>query len=495
MKNEYLLGLDLGTSSLKAIIINTNGKFIARESQEYPLISPYSGWAEQDPQNWWLATQIATQQVVSRINGKILGIGFSGQMHGTILLSRNYQPLTPAIIWADNRSSHQVNQIQELIGEQRYAEITGTAPASGFMVSSLLWIKQNQPSLLDEVHKVLLPKDYLRFILTGNLASEPSDASSTGLFDIRHRDWAKEIISELGFPEHIFPKLIESAQICGLLLPSAAKALGLPPGIPVVAGCADQPAQAVGHGLFNPGKGSITLGSGGQIFIPILRPLPKPDPRLHIFCHAPPGRWYILGAMLTAGLSLRWLRDILGLSSDLNAYTKLSNLADTIPPGSDGLLFLPFLAGERSPLMDPSARGVFWGLTPKHSQAHLVRAVMEGVGFALRQILDTIDEGYKANTSFLASGNGLTNPIWRKITSNIIGRSLIHSNEIEAAGSGAALIAGIGIGHYKDYVELKNLHAKSSEITNPEMVISDIYEELYQHFLELYPTLKLKTTH
>jgi xylulokinase len=485
-----LLGIDLGTSSVKAVVIDENADVIGLGQHEYPIQSPQSGWAEQNPQIWWEAVVIAVRQAVSRAGVPISTIGLSGQMHGIVLIDSDAQAVGSAIIWADQRSTAEVDEIITRIGRERIVHIAGTAPATGFMASTLLWLLHHDPSRFDRAAACLLPKDYIRLRLTGNAAAEVSDASATALFDIRARQWSDEIVSELGLPRHLLPLLLESSALAGQLQSTAAEALGLPSGIPVVAGCADQVAQAVGNNLLNPGDGSVTLGSGGQLFMPLAQPLANSNVALHNFCHAPSDRWYLLGAMLTAGLSFRWLRDLLSLTGDSQAYPQLAALAADVPPGADGLLFLPYLAGERSPLMDSLARGCFIGLTLRHERGHLARAIMEGVAFALRHILDSMIASGTPVNHLLAAGNGLSSPIWRQIVVDILAHPLYQSSGEERTAVGAALVAGIGTGVYGAYGDLQHINRGEMHITEPITANVNFYSERYAHYKTLYPLLQ-----
>ena len=485
-----LLGIDLGTSSVKAVLVDDRGRLLKTGSREYAIHSPRPGRAEQSTEEWWNSTVCAVREAVEGREASVQAVGLSGQMHGTVLVDGKHNPIGPAIIWVDQRSIEEVDEFTSLAGKDLLAGAAGTAPAAGFMGPTLLWIKRFTPDILDRSMNCLLPKDFLRLRFTGECATESSDASSTALFDITKRTWSSEIIGRVGLPETLFPPVLEPEQIAGQLKREAANELGLPAGIPVSAGCADQVAQAVGNGLIEPGKGSVTVGSGGQIFIPVERPVKNEKLNLHVFCHAPTNRWYIMGAMLTAGLSLRWFRDLLGLSGEENAYEKLSSLAGGVAAGSEGILFLPYLAGERSPLMDPLARGSFVGLTLRHGQGHVSRAIMEGVAYALRQVLETISELSVPVGNLLAAGNGLESSVWRQIMADVLNRPLSLSREGEQAGRGAAMIAGIGAGIYRDYSELEKIVTGRREVTNPKPAHRELYDTQYGHFCRLYPLLK-----
>jgi xylulokinase len=485
-----LLGIDLGTSSVKAVVIDERGNLLARGSAEYPIHTPHAGWAEQDTRDWWNATLSAVRQAVQGLEGRIAALGLSGQMHGTVLLDENDTAPDPAVIWADQRSAGEVLEFSRVVGEDLLARVAGTAPAAGFMGPTLLWMKRNQPRRLERARSVLLPKDYLRLRMTGVTATEASDASSTALFDVKRRSWSSLIIKKLGLPESLFPRVLESAQVAGKLRKEQAGELGLPAGLPVVAGCADQAAQAVGNGLLEPGRGSVTIGSGGQIFQSLRAPVVNRELNLHVFCHAPENRWYVMGAMLTAGLSFRWFRDLIGLTARPDAYDYLSQAASEISPGAEGLLFLPYLAGERSPHMDPGARGAFVGCTMRHGMAHMARAIMEGVAFALRQVMDAMAVLEVPFKELMAAGNGLESPVWRQIVSDVLGKPLTLSREREQTGRGAAMIAGIGAGVYSGYDELVSILPRNTESTEPILSNCRVYEEQYRRFSELYPLLK-----
>ncbi len=489
-----LLGIDLGTSSVKAVILDAEGNVCGVGAQEYAIQTPYTGWAEQDPREWWSATIFAVRQAVeqagSPLANPIRGIGLSGQMHGTVLIDARHNPLGAAIIWADQRSAAEVDECTALIGTERLARICGTAPAAGFMAPTLRWLKRHDPIRLDQAAACLLPKDYIRLRLTGELATDASDASATALFDITARGWSAEVVDLLGLPMRLLPPVLESSARAGTLTQSAADALGLSAGIAVVAGCADQAAQAIGNGLIDPGVGSVTIGTGGQIFTPLNAPLIEDQLRLHVFCHAPAERWYLLGAMLSGGLSLRWFRNLLGADNDPNAYATLADQADHVLPGADGLLFLPYLIGERAPVRDPFARGTFIGLTLQHERGHLARAIMEGVAFALRQIVEIMQALNAPLDHLVASGNGLISPVWRQIVADVLKRPLYLAPGGERAGIGAALIAGIGTGIYADYAEARRVIGTSpNAVTEPDARRARFYDDHYMRFLQVYPLL------
>lgn len=490
-----LLGVDIGTSSVKALVFDTDtAQLLAVAGQEYPIKNPKPGYAEQNPEDWWQAAIVVINKVIQASGtNDIAAIGLTGQMHGATLIDENHLPLGDSIIWADQRSTAEVQQMVDVIGKDKLTGIAGTMPAVGFMGPTLLWLKKHKPGLLAQVRHVLLPKDYLRLKLTGEVATDMSDAAATALFDITEQDWSLEIIGALELPPEIFPVVYVSSAVAGELTNGAAKALGLKKGIPVVAGCADQPAQALANGLIAPGQVSVTLGTGGQVCAPLRiksgEKVPT-DPRLHVFNHAVPEMWYTLGAILSAGLSLRWLRDTVGLANHKNAYTILSQEAAKVATGADGLIFLPYLVGERTPHMDGHARGAFIGLTYHHTRGHMARAVMEGVAFALRQTLEICLSLTGSVEQVIASGGGAESDLWRQIQADVYGLPLQQTLVSEQTAVGAAILAGIGTGVYASPQAAKEAIINYGVITEPNTKTKAKYDALYQQFVELYPRLR-----
>ncbi|MEO0597601.1 MAG: xylulokinase, partial [Chloroflexota bacterium] len=426
------LGIDLGTSSVKCALVDCDTlEIVGIARRDYVVNHPQVGYAEQATEDWWQATVETVRELITAGGRKVVGIGYSGQMHGTVLLDSDNAVLHPAIIWADQRSADVLETMQTTVGKTTLVQQTGTAPAAGFMLSTLAWLKENDPALLENVKTVLLPKDYIRYRMTGVLATDVSDAAGTGIFDIRQRTWATGIADVLGIPSALFPSVVSAYDVVGKLMQEAAEAMNLSEGIPVVAGCADQPAQAIGNGIWGAGRASITLGSGGQVFLPIPPDADSwtTDERLHVFNHAADG-WYVLGAMLSAGLSLIWFRDVL----DITDFNQLTNEVASLSAGSEGLLFLTYLNGERTPHMNPQARATFFGLTARHTRYHMAQAIMEGVGFALRQIVDLSLSVSGADVPlFIGAGGGMVNPTWRQIVVDILGRPIAVSTRTEAA--------------------------------------------------------------
>ncbi len=496
--NPVLLGIDLGTSSAKAALIDPAGKLLAVAAEEYPVDTPFPGWAEQHPDTWYRAVAQTVRQALVQAQTPpeaVAAVGLSGQMHGMAPFDRSGRPLYPAIIWADQRSREQVERLQKEIGVERLGRWTGNPLATGFMLASWTWLCENRPEIARQVRLLLLPKDALRLRLTGETGSEPSDASSTLLFDPAQRRWSAELLEALQIDPRLLPAIGESAAIAGGLLPLPAGDLGLRPGTPVVFGGSDQACQAIGHGVIDPGVVSCTIGTGGQLFAPLLQPRYDPQLRLHLFCHALPARWHLEAATLSAGLSLRWLRDAVLDGFD---YGSLADLAAQAPAGAEGLFFLPYLVGERTPHMDPQARGAFIGLTLRHRKPHLVRALMEGVVFALRQGLDLMEslgngDPQGAPGRIIASGGATRHPLWLQLQADIFNRPIAQAETVEAAAIGAALLAGVGAGIYPDVAAACRQAVPSpSRVIFPDPRRAALYAEIYPRFCELYPRLSEK---
>jgi xylulokinase len=465
-----LIGIDLGTSGVKTVLFNPEaGEILAVAAQEYPVHKPAADRAEQDPEVWWQAAVNTVHQVTAQAGRRdITAISFSGQMHGTVLLNRHGIPLHPAIIWADQRSAEACRTLTNTVGPEAYVKIAGTLPATGFLGATLVWLAQHEPDLLARTSQVVLPKDYVRRRMTGQTATDISDAAGTGIFDVSHKHWADPILAKVDLSSDLLPEVIPSTAVAGELVKAAADALGLAAGLPVIAGCADQPAQAIGNGLIAPGKASVTTGSGGQVFTPIQPEKSglRADPRLHVFNHAVPDMWYVMGAILSAGLSLRWLRNVTGLPPTAAAYAILSE--------------------EAAPL----ARGGFIGLSHFHCRGHLARAIMEGVAFALRQALEiSLELGGRVEL-IIAAGGGAQSNVWRQIQADVFGRPLRQSVQSEQAGLGAALLAGVGVGVFSDLAEASAAVVQYGPVTEPSALSQRFYDERYNLFSQLYPRLR-----
>ena len=482
----YFLGIDLGTSSVKAALFEADSFALAAEaSREYPVVHPRPSFAEQKPSQWWRSTVKAVRAVLQQAGGgHVQGIGLDGQMHGLVCVDDERRPVQPAIIWADTRATAET---QELAARHReWDVIMPGPPAAGFAATSALWLSRHRPEILAATRTILCPKDYLRLCLTGSPATDPSDASGTWLFDIRRNDWALEVAEYCGLRAAQLPPIQQSAALAAGLSAAAAKTLGLRAGTPVVAGSADMPAQALGHGIIEPQTILATVGTGGQIFVPLRAPHTDDAGRFHLFRHNVPDRWYALAAILAGGLSLRWLRAALGMASKPDAYDHLSALAADVPAGAQGLLFLPYLAGERTPHMDPQAAGAFIGLKLHHETGHLARAVMEGVGFALKECLDLVDDGF---SSITLSGGVTQSAVWPQILADIWQRPLtIPAQEIPRACLGAAILAAVGAGQYDSAREALSQRSEPLLVIQPNE--SSLYADRFAQFRRLYPLLR-----
>ncbi len=489
--DRCLLGIDIGTSGLKCVLIDPNGLVLGSAFRAYAPDTPRPGWAEQDPDIWVEAALSAVREAVDRAGVSrtaIAGLGFSGQMHSTVCLDKDGRCLRPAMLWLDHRSAAQVATLRERIGAPQLAEWIGNPIMPGFMLASLLWLKESEPVTWDRLAHVMLPKDYVRYRLTGELNTDYSDASSTALLDVRQRAWCSELLHAAGIPADILPPLRESTDPIGRLTPPMAEVIQISNGLPVVCGAGDQEAQAIGNGLIRLGLVSCTIGTGGQLFTPIDHYQFDPQLRLHTFCHAVPGQWHWEAATLAAGLSLRWLRDeVLG---GRYTYQEMADAAATIEPGAEGLLYLPYLAGERTPHMDPTAKGVFCGLTLRHTWQHLTRAVMEGVVLSLRDGLELMQSMGLSVERIIASGGGTQHPLWLQLQADILGAEVVRTETQEAAALGAALLAGIGVGLYSDFSATCAAAVRySSDVYSPRPLIAARYREQTEIYQKLYPTL------
>ena len=488
---SLLMGVDLGTSSTKTVVIDPGGRLLSCAAQEYRVDTPQPGWAEQDPHVWWGAAQDTMRQALAEAAASpadIAAIGLSGQMHGAVCLDATGRPVRPAIIWADQRSSAQVARVYHTLGAERLGLWTANPLAVGFMLSSLLWLRELEPETYRQTAHVLLPKDDLRYRMTGQLGTEPSDASSTSLFDTVRRRWCDPLLEALGIDANLLPPVHESAEITGELASDFAAAAGLHEGTPVVCGGSDQAMQALGNGIVEPGVLSCGIGTGGQLFAPVAAPVYDAQLRLHLFCHAMPQSWHLEAGVLSAGLALKWLRDNV---LEGHTYQELADLAETTPPGAEGLFFAPYLAGERTPHMDPKARAGFFGLTLRHTRAHLARSVMEGVVFALRQGLDLmLDLGVPVER-VVASGGGARHPLWLRLQADIFDRPIYRTRTAESAAFGAALLAGVGVGVYPDApTSCRNTVRWRDEICRPNPDNVARYREAYETYRALYPALR-----
>jgi xylulokinase len=487
----YLLGVDIGTSRAKAVLTDPEGYILGVAGEEYGIDQPMPGWAEQEPERWWQAACRAVRGAMTGAGvagGEVTGIGLSGQMHGTVLLDPAGRPTRPAIVWPDQRSHAEVQRVWRDTGPARLGRLAANRLATGFTAASLLWLTSHEPDVLAASDRVVLPKDYVRLRLTGEVATDVSDASATLLFDVARRRWSQELLNEWKLPHWLLPPVLEPSQIAGELLPKAAEALGLRPGTSVVAGAADQACQALGSGLLDPGLASCTIGTGGQLLAPLSAPTYDPQLRLHTFCHALPDCWYAMGACLAAGLSLRWFRERFWPGDA--TFEELAAEAAQVPAGAEGLIFLPYLAGERTPHFDPQARGAFVGLTLRHGRAHVVRAIMEGVAFALRDALEIMRELGPGPAQIVTAGGGGSRPPWQGILADVFGLPVANAAGTERTAAGAAVLAGLGLGVYASPAEARARTVRYEPPIMPEPEDVARYQELYAVYRELYPALR-----
>ncbi len=482
----HLLGIDIGTTTIKSVAIDAaDGRVLAAAEREHPMVRPRPGYAEQNPDDWWQTAVVTTRIVLADPSvdaAAVAGIGLSGQMHGGALLGADARPLRPAIIWPDTRSSPQVDDLRARASVAEMARFAPGLPAAGYMAPTLMWLAAHEPDTLADLRAFLIPKDYVRLRLTGQIATDPSDAAATWLFDAANGDWSDWLLDLCGLERHYLPPVIPSGAVAGQVTAAAAEALGLPVGVPVIAGCADMPAQALGYGLTEPGRALVITGTGGQVFHARAAPDVDPALRYYVYNHALPGRWYAQAAILSAGLSLRWLRDTLNAGD----YAQLSALAAEVPPGAEGLVFLPYLAGERTPLMDPAASGLFLGLRLHHGPGHLARAVMEGVTFALAECRDLV----AAEAAIIASGGATKSAVWRQILADALDAPLLLSAGAHHACVGSALLAGAGVGLYADLPDALSRLPEPEVAVTPDAETAAFYRERRGLFRGLYARLK-----
>ena len=486
----YFLGIDVSTTATKALLTDSAGKVVTVASTQYPFETPRPLWSEQHPDLWWDGVQKSIRAVFQRSGvdpGQIGGIGLTGQMHGLVLLDKTGNVLRPAILWNDQRTQSQCDEIHARIGKGEFIQITGNVALTGFTAPKVLWVGQNEPEIYARIAHLMLPKDFVRYKLTGGFGTDKADGAGTVLMDLKTRDWSDAVLAALDISPAWMPPLYEGPQITGTVTPAAAAATGLKAGSPVMAGGGDQAAQAVGVGAVKEGILALTLGTSGVVFATVDGPFIEPEGRLHAFCHAVPGKWHLMGVMLSAAGSLRWYRDT--FAPGMN-YDDLLAPAENIPPGSDGLLFLPYLTGERTPYPDPLARGAFVGLTVRHGMAHCTRAVLEGVAFGLKDSFELMKSAGLAQIEQVrVSGGGAKSPLWRQILADVFEAELVTVNTTEGAAYGAALLAGVGTGQYPSVEAACETAIKVTGRTSPDAEHVETYRQAYPIYRGLYPAL------
>jgi len=465
-----LVGLDVGTTGVKALALSPEGEVLARAERGYPLSTPLPGWSEQDPEDWWRASEAA----LADLGVEPAGIGLSGQMHGLVCLDSEERVLRPAILWNDQRTGEECAEIEERVGLERLIALTGNRALTGFTAPKLLWVRRHEPDLYARIAHVLLPKDYVRLRLTGVRAIDVADASGTLLFDVAGRRWSGEVLDALDLPAEWLPEALESPEVSGHWS-----------GIPVAAGSGDQAAAALGVGIDRPGPVSVVLGTSGVVLAALPAFQADPQARVHAFCHAVPGGWQAMGVMLSAAGSLAWLRDVAG-----GTWDELTAEAATWPPGAEGLTFLPYLQGERTPHADPGARGAFTGLSLRHDRGALARAVLEGVAYGLRDSLDLLRAlGVEAEVG-RASGGGARSDLWLRIVASVLGIPLERTVSEEGSAYGAALLGGVAAGVFTDVHEAVAACVRVRDTVEPEPGWRGAYDEGHRRYQALYPALR-----
>jgi len=496
----YLLGIDVGTSGTKALICDEGGTILAGETVEHPSYHPKPLWSEQQPQDWWQTTVASVRKAVAQagISGKeISAIGLSGQMHGAVFLDKHNEVLRPAILWNDQRTAEECDEITGRVGKQRLLELTCNPALTGFTAPKILWVRKHEPEIYDRAAKILLPKDFIRFRLTGVFATEVSDASGTLLLDVPNRRWSSEVLSALQIDASLLPECFESPEVSGKLTDTAAGEMGLAPGTPVVGGGGDQAAGAVGNGIVKHGVISATLGTSGVVFAFSDQVETDPHGRVHTFCHAVPGKWHVMGVMLSAGGSFQWYRNNLADAEKQEAqergcdsYEVLCEIAEKAEPGCQGLLFLPYLTGERTPHADPNARAGWIGITAYHSKSHLIRSLLEGVTYGMRDSLEIIKGMGVPVEEIRVSGGGALSPFWRQMQADIYKNPVCTINASEGPAFGVALLGGVGTGVFSSVQEACKATIQVVSTTDVNQADSAVYDRYYPIYRSLYVALK-----
>lgn len=496
-----LLGIDIGTSGTKTLLLDEKGKVVATAVVEYELRSPKPGWYEQQPHDWWNAVCAATQAVLKKAKIKpaqITAIGLSGQMHGSVFLDAKGRSLRPALLWNDQRTAEECAEIEAAAGgREGLVKLVANPALTGFTAPKILWLKKNEPKRYELTKQVLLPKDFIRFQMTGEYATEGSDASGTLLLDVARRDWSGELLTKLKIDKAMLPKVHESTAVTGKLTKEAADHMGLVPGIPVVGGAGDVAAGAVGNGVVKTGQLASIIGTSGVVFAHADQMAFDPKGRVHTMCHAVPGKWCVFGCMLSGGGSLAWFRDTLGQEevaaakkAKISPYVLLSKLAESAPVGCEGLQFLPYLTGERCPHNDPAARGAFIGLTRRTTRAMMARAVMEGVCFGMRDLLDIMRGMRIATDAIRATGGGAKSDVWLQMQADIFRTPTSLTNSDEGPALGVAILAGVGTGVWKSVEEACGAIITDARTLKPRAREAKIYDANYAVYKDLYPALK-----
>jgi xylulokinase len=498
MRDGLAVGLDVGTSGAKGILVAADGTVVRSATREYPLLTPKPGWTEQEPDAWWRACCEVLGELAAAAPGRIEGIGLTGQMHGAVFLDGDGRVIRPALLWNDQRTGAECMELEDRVSVGRLRAIAGNPALTGFQAPKVLWLRHQEPEAYARVRALLLPKDFVRFRLTGGLATDASDAAGTLLLDLAARDWSAEILAALDIPRECLPRVYEGPEVTGRVSAEGARASGLPEGLPVIAGGGDNAAAAVGCGVIRPGTGLVSLGTSGVVFVPTDELRIDPSGALHAFCHAVPGRYHLMGVMLSAGGALRWFRDAIAPERAAQAraqggepYDVMLAEAEAVAPGAEGLVFLPYLAGERTPHIDPDARGAWLGLSLAHGRAHLVRALLEGVAFGLRDGLALMRDLGVSPEVMRAVGGGTRSRLWREILAAVLDVRLQRLAAEDGPAMGAALLALVGAGVHADVESaVAAVVHPQGEVEAPDPDLARRYAALHARFGRLYPALK-----
>ncbi len=494
---SYVVGIDVGTGGTRALIVDENGSIVCSATEEHrPFTSPKIGWAEQRPEDWWRATGIAVRKALAQANlrgDQISCVGLSGQMHGAVMLDAASEVVRPALIWCDVRTEKQCQELNDRIGPERLIQLTCNPALPNFTLTKFLWVRENEPENWNRVRYVMLPKDYVRFRLTDERASDVADASGTLMLDVARRKWSDEVLQAAEMDVSLLPPVYESQEVCGRISARGAEATGLAAGTAVVAGAGDQAAGAIGMGIVMPGAVSATIGTSGVVFAATDRPALDARGRLHTFCHAVPGRWHVMGVTQAAGLSLRWFRDNFACRSakpGVDAYQQLAAEAATVPAGADGLLWAPYLMGERTPHLDADARAMLVGLTASHTRAHFVRAILEGVAFSLKDTFTIFEEMKVPVESIRLGGGGARSPLWRQIQADVYNHEVEVVEAEEGAAYGAAILAGVGVKIWPSLGAACDSIVRVVDRIKPNPANAEILQASYAGYRRIYPAMK-----
>ncbi|HEX6803831.1 MAG TPA: xylulokinase [Terriglobales bacterium] len=488
---DYVLGIDVGTGGTRAVLVDRAGAVASSATCEHvPFASPKTGWAEQDPQDWWKAAGAAIRETLAKVPGaNVSGVGLAGQMHGAVLLDERDEVIRPSLIWCDQRTQAQCDWLSSKLGEQRIIELTCNPALTNFTLTKLLWVRDNEPELWKRFRRVLLPKDYVRLRMTGEHAMDVAEASGTLMLDVARRRWSEEMMAAAGLPMSCLPRLCESPEVCARISDAGAAHSGLKAGTPVVGGAGDQAGGAVGMGIVRAGAVSATIGTSGVVFAATDNPAMDVKGRVHTFCHAVPGRWHVMGVTQAAGQSFRWIRDLLQNSESLS-YDQLTREAAQVPPGSDGVLWAPYLMGERTPHLDPHARGTLTGLAASHTRAHVVRAVLEGVAFSLKDTFSLFKEMNVPVNHVRLGGGGARSDLWRQIQADVYACEVEVLAAEEGAAYGGALLAGVGAKWWSSVEEACDAVVKVQKRVKPAPSALETMRRQYENYRLLYPALK-----